>query len=261
MFKCPFCEFENEEGALFCEQCKSDLGAAEPATAHVAVHSASAISGPVAIPNASVSEVASPLAAVAITEAAVCEAVPVAQLDAGSAAIAEMPIAVAVPLPETPPLTVAAELPTAVVAEAEAPSPKPATAPDISLPTAALAEAAAAGAQPLERLPPDAKPKLVVVRGQRASVEYPLYEGDNYLGRADDKAVDIDLEDQEPSDRVWSSRQHALITCENGLLTIEDLNSTNGTFVNRMRVHPGQKRPLQVNDVIQIGTVHLKVKI
>src|SRR5207245_5581197 len=103
------------------------------------------------------------------------------------------------------------------------------------------------------RLPPAAKPKLVVVRGQRMHVEYPLYEGDNYLGRADEKAVDIDLEDQEPPDRIWSSRQHALITCDNGVLTIEDLGSTNGTFVNRTRVHPGQKRPLQIDDVIQIG--------
>src|SRR5436309_6697916 len=27
MVKCPFCGFDNEDGALFCEQCKSDLGA------------------------------------------------------------------------------------------------------------------------------------------------------------------------------------------------------------------------------------------
>ena len=25
MIKCPFCGFDNEDGALFCEQCKSDL--------------------------------------------------------------------------------------------------------------------------------------------------------------------------------------------------------------------------------------------
>ena len=25
MIVCPFCHFENEDGALFCEQCKSDL--------------------------------------------------------------------------------------------------------------------------------------------------------------------------------------------------------------------------------------------
>jgi hypothetical protein len=30
MIKCPFCAFCNEEGALFCEQCKSDLSSVEP---------------------------------------------------------------------------------------------------------------------------------------------------------------------------------------------------------------------------------------
>jgi len=29
----------------------------------------------------------------------------------------------------------------------------------------------------------------------------------NFIGRADEKPVDIDLEDQEPPDRVWCSRQ------------------------------------------------------
>jgi hypothetical protein len=267
MFKCPFCEFENEEGALFCEQCKSDLGAERqaPAAQHAAFGAPHSVGA--AMPAASVSEVASPMAAVAVAEAAVSEGVRVAQVDAGVAAMAEMPIAVAVPLPEAPPVTVAPELPTAGMAEAavvgpvDASSSRPATAPDISLPSVSSAEAAPALAAPLDRLPKDAKPKLVVVRGQRMSVEYPLYDGDNYLGRADEKAVDIDLEDQEPPDRIWSSRQHALINYDNGQLTLEDLGSTNGTFVNRMRVHPGQKRPLQVNDVIQIGTVHLKVTI
>src|SRR5262245_43944880 len=30
MTKCPFCQYDNEDGALFCEQCKSDLGVLEP---------------------------------------------------------------------------------------------------------------------------------------------------------------------------------------------------------------------------------------
>jgi len=111
------------------------------------------------------------------------------------------------------------------------------------------------------RLPEGSKPKLVVLRGQRVNAEYEIYDGDNYIGRADDKPVDVDLEDQEPPDRIWSSRQHALIAFENGQLTIEDLNSLNGTFVNRTRVPPGQRRPLLVNDVIQIGTVQMKVKV
>jgi len=33
MVKCPFCQFENEDGALFCEQCKSDLASVAPTPA------------------------------------------------------------------------------------------------------------------------------------------------------------------------------------------------------------------------------------
>src|SRR5439155_516773 len=34
MLKCPFCGFANEDGALFCEQCKSDLSTVAPPPAH-----------------------------------------------------------------------------------------------------------------------------------------------------------------------------------------------------------------------------------
>src|SRR3954449_1411968 len=33
MIKCPYCHFDNEDGALFCEQCKSDLAAPAPVVA------------------------------------------------------------------------------------------------------------------------------------------------------------------------------------------------------------------------------------
>jgi len=208
MLKCPFCNFDNEEGALFCEQCKSDLSGVEPTPA----------SPPV--PVAHVLE----------------ETIPMAQAAEGAvlAAIVE-----ATPVPPPP-----AEEP--VVASETAPPPEtPATPP---APTAAPLAA-------------DAQPKLVVIRGQKLNAEYPIYPDLNFIGRADEKPVDIDLEDQEPPDRVWCSRQHALITFEGGILTIEDLNSANGTYVNRNRVYPGQKRQLSVNDVIQIGNVQMKLKV
>ena len=107
------------------------------------------------------------------------------------------------------------------------------------------------------------QPKLKVIRGLKIGAEFPLYPEYNYIGRADEKPVDVDLEDQEPPDRVWCSRQHAVIHFDEaaGAMTIEDLNSSNGTYVNRNRVYPGQKKPLQPNDVVQIGTVHLKLQV
>jgi hypothetical protein len=214
MVKCPFCQYQNEDGALFCEQCKSDLSAV-PAGA--------------------------PMMAEAGVPAAP-ETMPMAALmgDGG------MP-AMAMPVGDAPPMAAPMDMmPMAAPMEA-APAAAPAAPP---------APAAPAGA----KLAPDAKPRLVVLRGLKINVEYPIYEGNNFIGRADEKPVDIDLDDQEPPDRVWSSRQHALITFDNSELVLEDLNSANGTFVNRTRVYPGQKRPLSPNDVIQVGTVQMKLK-
>lgn len=103
------------------------------------------------------------------------------------------------------------------------------------------------------------KPKLVVVRGERLGVEYKVLDGKNYIGRAGEQAVDIDLEGQEAYERTWASRQHAVVTLDAGALLIEDLNSLNGTFVNRARLHPGQQWVLSAGDVVQVGTVQLRV--
>ena len=73
------------------------------------------------------------------------------------------------------------------------------------------------------------------------NAEYPIYPGRNYIGRTTDKPADIDLTGQEPPEQVWSSRQHAVVILDRGGLTIEDLNSLNGTFVNRTRLSPGSR--------------------
>jgi len=242
MVTCPFCQFHNEDGALFCEQCKSDLAAAAPAAPAEPVPVAAILEDPV--PVASAMEL---------------EPIPVASLEPAIpvAAVVEMP---AVPVAEAPlPLPVPAMAPPPVE---PAPAPAPAAAAPAPVSAASVpAPVAAAPATPAAaKLPEGAQPKLVVIRGQKINFEFPIYPDLNFIGRADEKPVDIDLEDQEPPDRVWCSRQHALITFEEGSLTIEDLNSANGTYVNRARVYPGQKRQLNINDVIQIGNVQMKVK-
>jgi uncharacterized protein (TIGR02996 family) len=103
------------------------------------------------------------------------------------------------------------------------------------------------------------KARLRVLRGVVADIEYPVYEGLTYLGRSEAEPVDIDLSLLELPDRVWSSRQHAVFAWEDGALFVEDLNSSNGTFVNRARVYPGQRRRLEANDVVQVGPIQLQV--
>ena len=213
MVKCPFCGFDNEDGALFCEQCKSDLSSVPAPPPPV----------PGEVPVAQVVEaapVAAPMAQAMPVVAAVDVAPPVAQVVEAVSAV-----------------------PVAAVAEA---------AP------VAAADAAPAG----QSVAPGAQPKLVVRRGLKIGVEFPIYPEYNYIGRADEKPVDVDLEDQEPPDRVWCSRQHAVIHFDEaaGVITVEDLNSSNGTYVNRNRVYPGQKKQLMLNDTVQIGTVHLQLK-
>jgi hypothetical protein len=106
---------------------------------------------------------------------------------------------------------------------------------------------------------PPMRPRLVVLRGQKINAEFPVYEGRNTIGRFADKPVDIDLISQESETQIWCSRQHAAITFDKGAVLIEDLNSLNGTWVNGVRIHPGQLRVLKANDVIQVGTVQMKL--
>lgn len=105
------------------------------------------------------------------------------------------------------------------------------------------------------------KPRLEVVRGERLGSTFPVLEGRNIVGRMVNAPVDIDLTGQEPPERVWTSRQHACVIFDGKAVILEDMNSLNGTFVNRQRVFPGQQRVLQPNDVVQIGTVQLRMLV
>jgi hypothetical protein len=244
MVKCPFCGFSNEDGALFCEQCKSDLSAVAP--------SPPAPPPPVAdiVDPVQIIEVA-PSPPIGLTPVATAEVIPAAE-------VVEILPPVAEPLPT--PLPAMAPPLEAEAAVAMQAVPPPAPPPPAAVPAPPAAAAPAAGKTSVQA---GDKPKLVVKRGQKIGFEFPIYGGENYVGRADEKPVDIDLEDQEPPDRVWCSRQHALIHFDEDALniTVEDLNSSNGTYVNRERVYPGQPRQLFVNDTVQIGTVHLTLKV
>jgi hypothetical protein len=264
MVKCPFCHFDNEDGALFCEQCKSDLGVPEPAMA-TPVMAAELVSEAATIPFP-VDPVQFISDSAPTAQPMLEGAIPVAALVSTEPFVAPMAeMAPDAPSPLSPSEMESSFAPEAPVApEAAAPQAPTVTEPAAAtMPASAILASAgiAAAAADAPALPSEAQPRLLVLRGQKRNVEYPIYEGMNFVGRADEKPVDIDLEDQEPPDRIWCSRQHALIAFEESKLSIEDLNSANGTFVNRARIYPGQKRPLNVNDVIQIGNVQLKVII
>ena len=83
---------------------------------------------------------------------------------------------------------------------------------------------ASAGAEAPTLLPGNAQPRLLVLRGQKRNVEYPIYEGRNTIGRFADKPVDIDLVSQESVEQIWCSRQHAVITFDRGTGVIYEVN-------------------------------------
>lgn len=77
------------------------------------------------------------------------------------------------------------------------------------------------------------------------------------IGRFDGGGEVIDLTSQEPLDRVWVSRRHASISSNGKLYFLEDLNSSNGTYLNYARLFAGEKHPLKNGDIVQIGSVQL----
>jgi hypothetical protein len=95
---------------------------------------------------------------------------------------------------------------------------------------------------------PAAAPELLVIdparshwqRGERVRIRHGAS-----LGREPGNALVVD------EDTV--SARHAAFRRENGRWVLEDLGSTNGTFVNQRRVH-GQA-PLRIGDEIRFGRV------
>ena len=100
---------------------------------------------------------------------------------------------------------------------------------------------------------------LEVVRGAEAGRRFALAGGTVLLGNALNGAPGIDLADQEAnSPRKMAARQ-AQIHVANGSLSLRDLGSPGGTFVDRRRVPSGSDLPLKEGDVIQLGGVQLRV--
>lgn len=57
------------------------------------------------------------------------------------------------------------------------------------------------------------------------------------------------------------SRKHAQVASQDGSFTLEDLGSTNGTFLNGERLQPGDKRPLSQGDTVSFGGLELKLSM
>ena len=157
----------------------------------------------------------------------------------GAAPEAEKPAEAAPPAAESKP----SEAPTGEI--------KPAAAPEAPAPAPAAVVAAF-------------KARLKIVRGSpRKDQEFPLEDGNNLVGRWDPETgafPEVDLDADDPEAKI--SRKHALIRSAEGKITVEDIGSLNGTYVNRgARLQPGAPVELKTGDEIIIGKTFLKLTI
>jgi hypothetical protein len=161
--------------------------------------------------------------------------------------------------------------PSEPAAGAAAPEPAPAApvseAPASEAPTgeikAPVAEPAAENAAAPAAAASNFKVKLAIIRGGRRGQEFELESGNNFVGRWDPDTgafPEVDLDADDPEAKV--SRKHALIIVSDSKITIEDIGSLNGTFVNRgARLSPGSPTELKTGDEIIIGKTFLKLSI
>ena len=112
-------------------------------------------------------------------------------------------------------------------------------------------------------LPSGVHSMLIIERGGGQSTEFPLSSEESTIGRWDaDNGIfpDVDLDAFDADAKV--SRRHARVISRNGSFMVEDLGSTNGTFVNRgRRLLPGAPQVLSDGDEIIVGKTFLRFKI
>lgn len=134
--------------------------------------------------------------------------------------------------------------------------PQPAAAPATPPPAAAPAPA------PVPPAPPPAAAMVtgrLVVQSTGVSIPVPAGKALVVIGREDPVSSifpDIDL-DPYGGHESGVGRRHAQLVAQPGGTSLEDLDSVNGTFVNKQKLAPRQPRLLENGDEIRMGKLVL----
>lgn len=128
-------------------------------------------------------------------------------------------------------------------------------------PTAAGASVSTPLSSPLQTVAGAGGAALITVGRLRATASNTSFaipaRAEVLIGRRDpDKGIlpEIDLWQQGPASSSVS-RKHARLVVQGGHVYVEDLKSTNATYLNRQRLQPGVRYPLHDGDELQVGGV------
>ncbi|MBV9242671.1 MAG: FHA domain-containing protein [Acidobacteria bacterium] len=143
--------------------------------------------------------------------------------------------------------------------------PRPVSVTSLGIPAAVFQEQKS-DSKPVPQAPDVTGPihsTMVIERGDGPGTEFKLVNDESTIGRWDaDNGVfpDIDLDAYDSDAKV--SRRHAKIYRSNGSYFIEDLGSTNGTYVNRgRRLLPGTPQQISDGDEVIVGKTFLRFHI
>ncbi|MCS7283021.1 MAG: zinc ribbon domain-containing protein [Anaerolineae bacterium] len=276
---CPQCGSQQPNGAAFCDQCGAALGGIAPAPSAAAPSPIPTV-GPTTCPSCGAPVI--PGEAFCNNCGAALSPMPPAPAASVPPTMPTPPSAVPFPPPSTPgigvqtcpqcgalvePGSAFCDMCGARLVVGPAPAPQPPTPPPAYPPPGPTTI-------PTPGYPPAAPPQVpyppayptagavsgkLIVQGTNAVLPFPPGKSEILIGREDPVSnifPDIDLTPH-GGDEGGVSRRHARIFAQGNQLFIEDLNSTNYTYVNQQKLTPGQPHPLKDGDEVRLGKVRL----
>ena len=95
--------------------------------------------------------------------------------------------------------------------------------------------------------------KLIVASGKSAGRAISLKNGQLLIGRAEECDIRPLGEDV--------SRKHCAIVLEGDQITVQDLGSRNGTYVNGTKIEAKTRVPVKHGDIVRVGPLEVKVEV
>jgi len=265
---CPSCGQSNVPGEMFCENCGTRLAAPEVAAAPVvpaapAAAAAPAVTAAEAAPAARVCPACGANAAADDTFCYACGADLSKSAEAAPVEAAAPAAEPAVSAPEAAPVAPAALTCPSCGAEYAAGADFCEFCGAV-LPGSAAVTPAVTPAEPAKPMPATSVVALLRLVVAASGAELPLPDkAEIIVGREDPVTgvfPDVDLTPH-GGEEGGVSRRHLKITKRGGEYLAEDLNSTNGTLLNRKRLTPGAAEVLHDGDSLRVGRVQLIFKL